>query len=154
MGPTWVLSAPDWPHEPCYKGSALIQFAHIIFTTGEKVCVHPSGAEARTFCNHVYNVGGDALAPDATRSSSARVWLYTKRLLSSFKNDFYRPFLVWRNGRKCKHIFFPENNLAFKWLIFTVGQMTCFTDNHQLVLSSSGRTNLWFLIMLLIGVIS
>ena len=21
MGPTWVLSAPDRPHEPCYQGS-------------------------------------------------------------------------------------------------------------------------------------
>ena len=21
MGPTWVLSAPDGPHEPCYQGS-------------------------------------------------------------------------------------------------------------------------------------
>ena len=81
-------------------------------------------------------------------------WLYTKRLLSSSKNDFHHPFLVWRNGRKCKHIFYPENNLAFKWLIFTVGQMTSFIDNHRLVLSSSGRTNPWVLIMLLIGVIS
>ena len=23
MGPTWVLSAPCWPHEPCYQGRCL-----------------------------------------------------------------------------------------------------------------------------------
>ena len=28
MGPTWVLSAPYGPHEPCYQGM------HVLFTCG------------------------------------------------------------------------------------------------------------------------
>ena len=35
MGPTWVLSAPCWPHEPCYQGS---------FRPGDAVKHHSTGS--------------------------------------------------------------------------------------------------------------
>ena len=38
MGPTWALSAPDGPHEPCYQGNLLL----FISKTGSKAyCQNP-----------------------------------------------------------------------------------------------------------------
>ena len=57
-------------------------YSLLIFTTGEKACVCSSGAEARIFCNHVYNVAGDAVAPYVTKSSPPRVLTIQKTILS------------------------------------------------------------------------